>query len=459
MRRINSYGPAFVVLLSAGVVAFAVPGIIRRVNAERSRAVVLLAQKSLDTDDTVERLNRQVRNVASAVEPSVVHVLTQVPDERGERGATGSGWVYDAEGHIVTNAHVVATAEAIYLQFHDSTTTRAWLVGMDVASDIAVLRVEHADSLIPIRRATDVRVQKGDRVYAFGSPFNFKFSMSEGIVSGLGRSARTSTGFVSPANFIQTDAAVNPGNSGGPLVDSRGRLIGMNVAIATAHDSQGTSEGQSAGISFAIPLAMIETRVAQIIAKEPTVGGYVGIFFADAPGKGVLVNRVIEDSPGERAGLKAGDVISGAGGETLREADQLRGVIAAAKPGSSLPLRVVRADEVLDLTVTLGTLPDELRDRDRARVLAEELGLILADSENGPVVQRAFPESPARDAGLSRGQRVVRVDTKQVASAAEAAEAIVSSGVILGKPLLVEIEDRGDDGSVVARSLTLRVQR
>ncbi|MFZ2873016.1 MAG: trypsin-like peptidase domain-containing protein [Phycisphaerales bacterium] len=454
MRRIVTFGPAFVVLVSAGVVTLALPDMVRRIASEQTRATVQLAQQSLDNDDVLERLNRAVRNVAVSVEPSVVHIQVEADRDDTRRFSSGSGWVFDSQGHVVTNAHVVAAATQIRVQFADARVVSANVVGMDLTGDIAVLRVDPGPHLIPLRRATGTRLTKGDRVFAFGSPFNFKFSMSEGVVSALGRSARTATGFVSPANFIQTDAAVNPGNSGGPLVDVRGRLVGMNVAIATAQDTQGTSEGQSAGISFAIPLAAIESRVPQIIAGQPAVGGYIGIFFGDDVQGSVRVGRVVEDSPAAAAGLRAGDRITGASGQPLHEADQLRGVINSASPGDTLELQVLRDGETLSLTVTLGAMPKDLAARQYNQAIHTELGLMLRDTQSGPSVVFTVPGSPAETSGLKTGMRLQSVAGREVSSAAAAAEALVASGVILGRPVEVEVVEVVDGKP---RTSTLRI--
>ncbi len=280
MRRIVSFGPAFVVLLTAGAVLVALPGMMMRVTAVRARERVELARQELDGDDILERFNRATQRVADAVEPSVVHLDIRM--WRGA-GASGSGWVFDDDGHIVTNAHVVGPASRVDVQFFDGRVETGQVVGVDPLTDIAVLKVPTGDYLVPVRRATGERVHRGDRVFAFGSPFNFKFSMSEGIVSGLGRTARGGIGQAGITNYIQTDAAVNPGNSGGPLVDVNGRVVGMNVAIATAENSEGGTEGQSAGISFAIPLATIEPRVEQIIEGQTPRSGYLGVSMGPNP--------------------------------------------------------------------------------------------------------------------------------------------------------------------------------
>jgi S1-C subfamily serine protease len=456
MRRIVSFGPAFVVLASSAVVLFAVPGAIHSITAANTKARVMLARESLDTDNVLERVNAAVREVAVAVEPSVVHI--QVGGAEGRmRSSSGSGWVFDEQGHVVTNAHVVAGASRVQVQFHDGRVSRATVVGTDPPSDIAVLRVEQGSHLVPIRRATGERLTKGDRVFAFGSPFGFKFSMSEGVVSALGRSARTAMGFAGLSNFIQTDAAVNPGNSGGPLVDVRGRLVGMNVAIATAAESRGSTEGQSAGISFAIPLAMIESRVPQLIAGGPVLSGFLGISFPndsfDPALGGVPVTDVSPGGPAERAGVRRGDVILRIDGVTVSGSEVLRGEISSLLPGQTVTLRVRRGDAMLDIPVTLGEFPREARLQEYQRELAIGFGLTLRDVREGPIVWDVAPGMGADAAGLARGMVLRRIGEKSVKNADEAATELLSQGLLAGKPVAVQVLDpQGETREIVLRT-------
>src|SRR5262245_46226236 len=353
MRRFLSFGPAFVVLLTAIVTLILIPGAIRGITSATTHANVTLAQQSLDDDDVLERMNRAVRNIATAVEPSVVHL--EVYPENGQhfRGSSGSGWVYDTAGHIVTNAHVVADSGKVLVQFYDGHVADAEVLGSDPMSDIAVLRVDNGAPLEPARRGRGGHRERGDRVYAFGSPFGFKFSMSEGIVSGLGRSARTLAGIGGISNFIQTDAAVNPGNSGGPLVDVHGRVVGMNVAIATAQNTNGATEGQSAGISFAIPLTTIESRISEIIAGKVIASGFLGVGPSSNGDetdlhdlRGARIGSVTSDSAAEKSGLKVGDIIAEIDGQAVgSDWSILQSLIKSARPGQTIKLKVYRADK------------------------------------------------------------------------------------------------------------------
>lgn len=462
MRRFMTFGPAFVVLVTAAVTLVVVPGAIRSIGAAQTQATVTLAQQALEQDDVLERLNRATRNIAAAVEPSVVH-LDVSAGRRGRmyRGSSGSGWVFDQRGHIVTNAHVVSGSEEVLVQFYDGQVARGRVVGADPMSDIAVIKVDAGDHLQPARRATGVRVERGDRVFAFGSPFGFKFSMSEGIVSGLGRSARTMMGMYGISNFIQTDAAVNPGNSGGPLVDIRGRVVGMNVAIATAENANGGSEGQSAGISFAIPLATIETRVEQLIQGAPIVPGYLGVTYSNRPRvdrmdrRGVQIDRIAEDGPAEKAGLLAGDVITLFNGQSTPDWEVLRSMISAARPGDIVEMTVLRGDEELKFRATLGEMPVQARLAQLRPALAEEFGLVVTDSAEGPVVAVLIDESPASRAGFERGQLIESVGGDEVPDADAFLAKLSEKGLFSGKAVRVRVTD--STGAPGASELTLRL--
>jgi S1-C subfamily serine protease len=323
---------------------------------------------------------------------------------------------------------------------------------MDPLTDVAVLKVDPGAHLVPIRRATGESIAVGERVFAFGSPFGFKFSMSEGVVSGLGRSARTAMGFAGLSNFIQTDAAVNPGNSGGPLVDVRGRLIGMNVAIATAQDSDGGTEGQSAGISFAIPLRTVEARAQQIIAGQPVVAGFLGVSFA--PGEqtrpadmdgvpGVMVTQVTEGGPAANAGLQSGDIITHIEGEPLVSAETLRSLISTSRPGTSIALRVWRSGEILELRATLGQMPAIAQGRMYREMIAQDFGLVLRDQE-GAAIRAIIPGSPAVGQGLRDGMRITHINDTAITSADEAASALYNAGLLWGRSVRVKVESPAD---------------
>lgn len=469
MRRVVSFGPPLVVLVSAALLLAVVPSLIRRIDAARTSGVIQVARRELEEDPVLDRLNRAVQNVARVVEPSTVHIAVRGrKNEHVLFGSSGSGWVYDDQGHIVTNQHVVFGGEAIDVQFQDGQVRQAKLIGADILTDIAVLKVDPGPGLFPIPRATDAPVTQGARVFAFGSPFGFKFSMSEGIVSGLGRNARGGISFAGSTNYIQTDAAVNPGNSGGPLVDIRGRLVGMNVAIATARDAQGTpnTEGQSSGISFAIPLATIEGRVASLIQTGRPPQAMLGVRLTsdgftqssdDNPSPGLRVD-ITQGGPAEQAGMKSGDRILAIDEVPVYDWETFTGIIAWSSPGQRIKVRVERGGTELDLHPTLGIMPNE-RALDRLRpAITVRTGLRLDGSPNGAYVSRVFEGYPAFEAGFKRGQIILEIDGNEIRNAAEAIEALQTPKLFLGEPIKVFVREAGAPQDAARIELTLRLR-
>jgi S1-C subfamily serine protease len=367
MRRFIVFGPALIVLLTAAVTLFAAIPALRQVQIARIGAQVTLANNFLETSNLLDQINREVRAVSEATLPGVVHINVRSGSPRGG-GSIGAGWFYDTEGHIVTNAHVVAGTRDIRVEFSDGRVRKAQRIGTDRMTDIAVLRVDPAPEVFPLPLEVEHPIALGDRVFAFGSPFQIRFSMSEGIVSGLGRSeAAVMLGMRNGyTNYIQTDAAMNPGNSGGPLVDVNGRVVGMNTAIANATTGADLEGGQSAGIGFAIPIETIQTVVQQLIDRETILRGYIGVGLRDLPedreyierelgfiGSGVVVRSVGENEPADRAGLLVNDVIVEINGHDTPTSTVLRSVVSVIKPGSTVSLHFWRDKEFFETSIQI----------------------------------------------------------------------------------------------------------
>lgn len=466
MRRIVTIGPALVVVMATVAALLLAPRIVRDLSAAQTAGEVRLIRQALGEDDILERLNNAVRNVARVAEPSVVHVDVAALDDEDSGPSSGSGWVFDDSGHIVTNAHVIRGAERIRVQFHDGRTEIATKIGVDPFTDIAVLKVGATDGLIPFRRATGERLSVGERVFAFGSPFGFKFSMSEGIVSGLGRTARAGARFGGYSNFIQTDAAVNPGNSGGPLVDVKGRLVGMNVAIATARESEGTVEGQSAGISFAIPLSTIESVAEQLISSGTVRRGFMGISYGGPDqrrrrelgfnGFGVVVNGVSDDSPAAQAGLAAGDIITHLDDQRVIGPDVLRSVIAAKRPGETLAVRAYSATGTKELTVALAEQPAAVVRQAEFVRLDETLGVFWRSGGN--TVAWVRPETPMARAGVEVGMRVVGVNDRETGDATGVLNALLDEGFMDGKLVRLKVTTGDAEPGSEPRIIELRLR-
>ncbi len=454
MRRFTDWGPACVVLLATMLALVFAPAMVQRVEFAQTSARVSFARQSLGEDDILVRMDLAIRRVAEAVEPSVAHIDVRMKSRGGSSGSSGSGWVFDTEGHVITNAHVLRGAESIRVQLSDGRLFAAELVGSDPLTDIAVLKLAESDGLIPAIRATGRHPRQGERVFAFGSPFGFKFSMSEGIISGLGRepagAVATSSGYT---NFIQTDAAVNPGNSGGPLVNVLGEVVGMNVAIATGSDTDGTTEGQSAGISFAIPLPVIESVATQLIQTGTVKRGFLGISLprrgtnterVGYNGFGVLVPAVSRGGPADLAGVQADDVITEIDGQEVTGIGVLRSLISTIQPGQSVKLRLWRDGEVLTVEPKLVEAGPEVVVG--SSVLGElfRFGVQIGEGvgtrgELRPVVARVARGSAAAAAGFESGQRVLRVAGEEVRSINELTEWLAAAGLLQGTEVEITV--------------------
>jgi S1-C subfamily serine protease len=459
MRRFVTFGPAFVVLLAAVVTLLGAPAVVRRIGLANTEVQIRLAQAQLDRDNILEQINHAVRNIAQAVEPTVVHIAVEGPGPRPwqrQRLSQGSGWVYDGHGYVVTNAHVVRGAPSIAVQFFDGRTTEAELVGVDTTTDIAVIRVKTGEGLFPARRATGQELSQGDRVYAFGSPFGFKFSMSEGIVSGLGRDPRgvIGAGGNGYTNFIQTDAAVNPGNSGGPLVDVNGKVVGMNVAIATGVQPSGTSEGQSSGISFAIPLETIESVVGQLISGGTVAKGFLGIVhFEDDDnnrvalegtgykGRGVFLRDVAPGGPADNAGIHKGDIITEFSGRKVASTAALRQIITITRPGEEVPVTIWRSGEELHLKVMLTDQSQSTVGIENAYNAVVGFGLQASDSDRGVTIDAVRDASPAEICGLHQGMIISSIENQDVTNVRSMLTVLAEKFFANGKKLHAIVED------------------
>ena len=459
MRRFYAYGPSLVVLAAVALTLVVGPMTARRVLTARAATLATLAQDRLAGENILEQISRAKRDIARAVEPSVVYIEADI--RRGNGQSNGSGWVYDRDGHVVTNAHVVLGGTNVRVQFFDGRVRDATIVGLDESTDIAVLKVRGGSSLVPSVREREAVLQ-GDSVFAFGSPFGFKFSMSEGIVSGLGRHARTTlTGSSGYTNYIQTDAAVNPGNSGGPLVNVRGRVVGMNTAIITRDEllnNQNRSDtGVSGGVSFAIPMDTIESVVGQMIDRGYVLKGYLGVYLdrlnieaAEDVGfrerGGVVITGLQEGTPAHVSGLAQMDIITAINDTVTPNMTVLRSAISNREPGETIRVRVWREGDELEIPVTLAAaavvgnelqplslrqtieLGSEAAAFAHVVTLLAEFGLMgYDDATGGVMVERVRPGSAATQLGFEPGLIVREVGGTRVGSRDELLSALAKT--------------------------------
>jgi putative serine protease PepD len=287
------------------------------------------------------------------ISPSVVEISVEAQGDSPfgtPQGGTGTGWMYDAT-HIVTNQHVIDGTNEVTIRFEDGRQVQARVVGSDPSTDVALLEIdEGADAPAALERGSTESLEVGDPVVAIGSPFGLEGSLTTGVVSGLGRTIQAPDGFTID-DVVQTDAALNPGNSGGPLLDLNGRVVGMNAQIAS-------QSGSNSGIGYAIPIETVQSVVDQLLADGQVEHAYLGVQVADAENNGgARIVEAVQGGPADDAGVQQGDVVVSAGGDAVQNGDDLRNAVDAQKPGDELELELRRDGETRTVTVELGTRP------------------------------------------------------------------------------------------------------
>ena len=267
--------------------------------------------------------------------------------------AGGSGFVLDEEGHVVTNQHVVSGAGEATVRFADGEEARAEVVGSDPSTDVALLRLVDPGQLdlspLPLGSASSLEV--GETVVAIGSPFGLEGTLTAGVISALGREIRAPDGFVID-DVIQTDAAINSGNSGGPLLDTTGRVIGINTQIQS-------ETGGNVGIGYAVPVDTVKDIVDRLRTDGTVEHAWLGVSIEEAD-EGVAISGVVAGRPAARAGLEEGDVVIDVDGVAINSPDDLTSLVSGKQPGDTVELRVTRDGDERSLRIELGTRPDRL---------------------------------------------------------------------------------------------------
>lgn len=402
-----------------------------------------------------DQLSNTFASVAAKVNPSVVTIFTEtdvkvqqgpfgqffgddffkrffeMPEHQGtmKRMGLGSGVIVDANGVILTNNHVVDDADNIKVRLLDGREFEGKVKGTDPQTDLAVINID-ARNLTPITLGNSDQLRVGDWVLAIGSPLNpqLEHTVTAGIVSAKGRSG---VGLTQYEDYIQTDAAINPGNSGGALTNLRGELIGINSAIAT-------QTGGNQGIGFAIPVNLAQKVMTDIIEKGSVVRGWLGVLIQNISPeiakamnlkttKGVIVSKVQNDSPAEKAGLKEGDVIVGFNGRGLDNSVELSTWVAGTSPGSRVDLNILRNGKAMTVTATLEKLNPKAQELAQGVTTYSQIGIKVANVvpglaqkyqlqgvNQGVVVVAVDPNSVAAQVGIQEGDLILQVDHHQV---------------------------------------------
>jgi serine protease Do len=426
--------------------------------------------------EILRAMSRAVSRLAAEARPTVVSVYTtrtvrmrqggpspfdeffgpraprgRQPKERKYRQrGLGSGFIIDAtKGYVVTNNHVIEGADDIKVRLSDKREFDGKLIGADAKTDIAVVQIEAKD-LKSLKMGDSDKLAVGDFVVAIGSPFGLRETVSLGIVSAKGRS---NLGIEAYEDFIQTDAAINVGNSGGPLVDVNGEVVGVNTAILSR-------TGGSVGVGFAIPINMTKNIIAQLIKSGKVTRGWLGVMIQDLTPelaeklgiketRGALVTRVVEGTPAAKAGLKPGDLIIKYGAKDVENVAKLRSHVAATTPESSVGIVVVRDGKKTTLTAKIEKLTDSAVAGVSGGGSSKELGLSVQDltpelaktlgikTASGVVVSQVEGAGPAAEKGIKNGDVIIEVNRRRVKTAGEFEAALKKADLKKGVLLLV----------------------
>jgi serine protease Do len=365
------------------------------------------------------------------------------PQSNIEHGL-GSGVIISPDGYIVTNNHVIDGAVDIRVTMTDRRILPAKLIGADPLTDLAVIKIDAANlPSVPLGDST--QLHPGQTVPAFGNPLGFRFTVTRGIVSALNRPNPYAADRRSPGQFIQTDAAINPGNSGGPLVNAHGEVVGINTFLVS-------ETGGFSGMGFAIPAQIVKPTVDNLIKYGKVSHAYIGIgisdvtpdeaqFFHVNDASGAVVTQVEPNSPGAKAGLKVGDVITELNGKTVADAGALQVEVGEQQPGTTLHLKALRDGKSVDVPVTLEAMGKGEHDTlsgdashgkprwglglgDLTPDLRQQLQ--AGDDVHGAVIEQVAPGSPADNAGLQQGEVITEVNRQAVHSASDVQKALSS---------------------------------
>lgn len=420
-KKISVLATGFMIMSSPALANLPAVGFADLVEAKAPAVVVIKAEQTM-----VRRPNSVVPlppfmqgnpgippEIMEQFEEFMQRALPSVPGGVPEQptAGIGAGFLISEDGYIVTNHHVIDKADKITVEFSNGDTIEAELIGSDPKTDLAVLDISGND--YPYLRFGDSKVMRvGDVVIAIGAPFGLSGSVSAGIVSAIGREI----GNGPYDDFIQTDAAINKGNSGGPLMNVEGDVIGVNTAIFS-------NSGGSIGIGFAIPAVLAEKVVNDLLAKGIVERGWLGVqiqpiteqiaeAFSIEAKAGILVGDVFEDSPASLAGLSIGDIITVFNGNKIEKMSDLPRFVADTPIGSEVPVEIIRGQDTLIIDVKIGKMEEESNPvstvSDSSYPALKEFGVRLSDSEQSIVVVSVSEDSRAAAYGLEVGDVITR---------------------------------------------------
>ena len=394
--------------------------------------MVSSCSQSIDRQSDLELL-RSVENafvnIAARSKPAIVGIIAsnfQQPEH--PKRLEGSGFIFRKEGYILTNNHVVHGARRIMVRLLDGSRLEAEVVGTDMNTDIAILKIEGKKAFPVLPLADSAKVRVGQFVIAIGNPFQLDYTVTTGIVSGKGRSILREWGIIRYQDFIQTDAWINTGSSGGPLLNIYGEVIGINALIRKVED---TPAPAMAGAGFAIPINLVKTIGAQLIANGRVIRGYLGISMGEVP-QGIRVRAVVFDTPAHRSELQRNDIIIEYNGKKVKKTVELKMLVAESQVGKQSVIKVLRRGHERIINVTIGEMPPELMGHvvEIESVAWKTLGLAvrklkqsdferytyLTDEDQGVIVEKVKEKAPGFNAKIPRGALIVAINGQKVAN-------------------------------------------
>lgn len=355
----------------------------------------------------------------------------RAPRQQNPAQSLGSGFIVSSDGYVITNHHVIAQADEVIVRLQDRKEYDAKVVGSDSRSDIAVLKINSKETLPTLKLAKPDSLEVGEWVLAIGSPFGFDYSVTAGIVSAMGRNLPRDN----YVPFIQTDVAINPGNSGGPLFNLDGEVVGVNSQIYSR-------TGGFMGLSFAIPIDVVFDVYEQLKEKGSVTRGWLGIliqevsqeiaesFGMDQP-SGALISKTVADGPGEKGGLKIGDIIVKFNGEPIERSSDLPPLVGKTRVGDKVPVEIVRKGKKKTLRIQIGELPvddsqSKIFSKESTFGFVKQIGIQIKDltdkererfgMPSGGVLIERVDKGAGLTAGLRKGDLILQVDNDEVSS-------------------------------------------
>ncbi len=339
--------------------------------------------------------------------------------------ALGSGFIVTDDGYIITNNHVVSGADKISVLLEDEREFKAKLIGSDNLTDLAILKIEEGKELPVVDLGNSDNIEVGDFAVAIGNPFGLKGTVTFGVISAKGRRESQIDNYAALKNYIQTDAPINQGNSGGPLLNIDGEVVGINTAIYS-------KTGGSIGIGFAVPINIAKKVFEQIKTKGTVERGYIGALVQDLTEdiakhlnlkktEGVLINSITEDGPADKSGLKSGDIILEIDGNKVKNSAEVVNKITSYSPDDKIKLKILRKGEKKDITITLGKRPAEGEERIPTSKSKDSswLGLSFEEIKGKVVITDVRYDSPAFEGGLKPGDVIIAINYNEISSVDE----------------------------------------